>query len=271
MHTLENRLSSERPVSVSKHPHPLFIIMIFAAILMTACATIPFGGHEQEIKIRVYPHLVSSDGRIKYHALCEIYERKRGREIRCASFNNAAIQINGYDFHLDEGFIETHRGEQYEDYIINGRFLYNGDELFLDSIDEVRIRIVHPKIGGVERTIQVPISVREARVDKAQRDLWLAGDVTSLSLQWTGTNADRYQILFLAMLQDGHTERTYLSTPLQEATVDRAELNLAPGFKFTAHNFEVEIVASNTLEFDVERVTFNWTVESPFACRLRLN
>jgi hypothetical protein len=271
MRTLGYRSISERPFSVFKRALSLYIAMVVAAVLMVACITIPFSDHKQEVKIRVYPHVISADGGIKYHALCEIYERKRGREIRSASFNNAAIQINGYDLHLDEGFMETHRGEQYEDYIINGRFLYNGDELILDSIDEVRIRMVHPKFGRVERTIQVPISVRKVHVDKEQRDLWLAGDVSSLSLEWSGTNADRYQILFLAMLQDGHTERTYLDTPLQEASIERAELKLTPGFDFTAHNLEIEIVASNTLEFDVERIRFNWTVDSPFAYRFRLN
>jgi hypothetical protein len=256
---------------VYKHAIPLYLVTAAAAILIVSCVTLPFGDHKQEAQIRVYPHEVSSGGGIKYHALCEIYERKMGREIRSSSFNNAVIQINGYDFRLDEGFLETHRGEQYEDYIIDGRFLYNGDELILDSIDEVRIRMVHPKIGRVERTIQIPMSVREVRVDNDRRDLWLAGDVASLPLQWTGANADRYQILLLALLQDGHTERTYLHTPLQEASIERAELNLPPGFDFTAHNLEVEIVASNTLEFDVERIRFSLTVESPFACRLRLS
>lgn len=268
---MEDRPVSEHLVSMYRRAIPLYIGLVAAAVLRVSCVTIPFAGHKQEVQIRVYPHIVSSEGRINYHALCEIYERSRDKQIRSSSFNNAVIQVNGYNFHLDEGFIETHRGEQYEDYIVDGRFLYNGDELVLDSKEEVRIRMLHPKIGSIERTIEVPMSVREIRVDDSQLSLWLAGDVISLKMQWTGGKADRYRIVALAVLHDGQTDRTYLDTALQEACIERSQLNLPPGFEFAVHELEVEIIACNTLKFDVERVGFNWTIESPFACRLSLN
>jgi len=269
--TVEDRRISEHPAAVHKRTIAPYIGLVAVVVLMVSCATIPFAKNKQEVQIRVYPHMVFSGGGINYHALCEIYERSWDNEIRSSFFNNAVIQVNGYEFHLDEGFIETHRGEQYEDYIVDGRFLYIGDELILDSQEEVRIRMVHPKIGGIERTIKVPASVREIRVDGHQLALWLAGDVTSLKLQWTGEKADRYQIVVLAVLHDGQSERTYLHAPLQETCIERSQLNLPPGFDFVSHELEIEIIASNTLEFAVERIKFEWTIESPFACRLDLN
>jgi hypothetical protein len=268
---VEDRPISERPVSVYKRFIPLYSCLAAAVFLTISCATIPFAEHKQEVQIRVYPQVVSSEGGINYHALCEIYERSWGKVIRSSSFNNAVIQVDGCDLHLDEGFIETHRGEQYEDYIIDGRFLYNGAELILDSGAEVRIQMAHPKIGRIVRTIEVPMSAREIRVDDDQLDLWLAGDITTLELQWTGEKADRYRIVALAVLHDGRTERTYFDTAVQETCIERSQLNLPLGFDFAAHELQIEIIATNTLEFDVDRVRFNWTIESPFARRLRLN
>jgi hypothetical protein len=268
---VEDRTTSDRPVAVDKRAIILFIGLAAVMVLMISCVTIPFATNKREVRIRLYPHAVSSEGGINYHALCEIYERSRDNEIRSSLFNNAAIQVNGYGFLLDEGFIETHRGEQYEDYIVDGRFLYIGDELVLDSGEEVRIQMVHPKIGRIERTLIVPMSVREVRVDGNQLASWLAGDATALGIRWTGEPADRYRIVVLASLHDGQTERTHFDAVLQETQIERSQLNLPSGFDFASHELEIEIIASNTLEFEVERVQFNWTIESPFASRLTLN
>ena len=248
-----------------------FCGLAVAIVGMISCLSIPHATYKQEIQIRVYPHMVSSEGEVMYHALCEIYERTRRGEIRSALFNNASIQVNGHEFYLDEGFIDTHRGEQYEDYIIDGRFLYNGNELLLDVIDEVRIQMVHPKVGRIVRTIKVPMSVRGVKVDRNQLASWLVGELTSLGIRWKGEPADRYQLIVLASLDDGQTERTHFETDLQEIQIDRSRLSLLPGSDFTVHKLEIEIIAANTLEFEVERVRFNWTVESPFACRITLN
>jgi hypothetical protein len=184
--------------------------------------------------------------------------------------NNALIKVNGYELLLDEGFVETHRGESYNDYIVDGRFLYTGNELILDSNEEVHIQIIHPAIGKIERTLVVPMSVRKVQLDSDQLDSWLAGDVTSIALKWTGVRADRYRIVVLALIQDGRTERTIFDTNLLEAHINRTQLNVPGGFDFTSHRLEIEIIASSNLDFDLGRVHFAWTLESPFARRLIL-
>jgi hypothetical protein len=224
----------------------------------------------QEMEMRLYPHNVNSEGEIVYHVLCEIYEKSRATLTRSAFFNNAVIKVDSHELHLDEGFIETHRGEKYEDYIVDGRFLYTEDELVLDSDEEVHVQMIHPAIGRIERVLEVPPSVRDVRVDSHQLALWLAGDTDALRVQWRGENADLYQLAVAARIRDGQAERTVFETNLEETLIVKTQLVLPAGFDFTAHQLEIEIIASNNDTFDFERIRFNWAVESPFACRLLL-
>lgn len=238
---------------------------------MISCVTLPIAMPKQEIRIRLYPHAVNSEGAVVYHVLCEIYKKSHAHETRSSFFNNAVIRIDGCDLHLDEGFVETHRGENYEDYIVDGRFLYVGDELVLDSGEEVRFQMIHPAIGKVERTLKTPPSVRELRVDADELGLWLAGELNTLRVQWTGGDADRYQIVVLALLPDGRAERTLMETSLEEARIDTSRLNLPAGFDFSTQRLEIEVIACSSLELEIARAHLIWKIESPFARRLTLD
>ena len=265
---MQDRSITDSPVAVNKLVRALYFGLPAVLVMMISCVTIPIAMPKKEIQIRLYPHTVNSEGGVVYHVLCEIYENSHYNETRSSFFNNAVIRVNNHDLHLDEGFVETHRGENYEDYVVDGRFLYIGDELVLDSDDEVRFQMIHPAIGKVERILKTPMSVRTVRVDNNQLALWLAGEITTLRILWRGENADRYQIVVLALLPNGQAERTVFETSLEEAQITRTQLKLPTGFDFSAHRLEIEVIARNGLELDIEGVHFVWRIESPFARRL---
>ncbi len=221
--------------------------------------------------MRLYPHKVSAEGDIIYHALCEILDKSRRKEIRSSFFNNALIRVNNSELHLDQGFVETHPGENYQDYIVDGRFLYTGEALNLDSHDQVRVQFVHPDIGSVERVFTVPASVREVQTSKDELRLWRGGEIAGLEIQWTEEDCDLFKIVAIVYSLDGKSERTTFYSEVPRTYIERNALALPSGHECAFQEIVIEIISCNNVEFDIERAHCCWMVESPFAYRLILD